>query len=86
MILKALKMNKKGTAPKTVTITMTIDEAGSIAKVFGEFSPLKFGEKFPHIDPSISGEIYDCLTGDVFNRFWDDGVNGWMRGEEPGGF
>lgn len=83
MKLNSIKMNKKGTAPKTVTVTMTIDEAGAIAEVFGGFSPVKFSQQFPNFDSDISGEIYDCLIGDVFNRFWDAGVNGWKRGEEP---
>lgn len=66
--------------PTMVTVEMTIDEAAVIAKVFGEFSLKTFEEKFPRMDNEHS-EIYDCLVGEVFNRFWDDGVDGCLRGD-----
>ena len=54
----------EGAIPKTVTVEMTVQEALWIARVSGK----QRGES-PH-----SG-IFDCLIGDVFNRYWDDGVD-----------
>lgn len=67
MQLKEIKFspNEEGDVmPSTINVTMTIEEALWIAKVAGQ----QRGES-PH-----SG-IYDCLTGDVFNRYWDDGLD-----------
>ena len=50
--------------PETVTVKMTVKEALWLAIVAGEQRGVS-----PH-----SG-IYNCLTGDVFNRYWDDGVD-----------
>lgn len=47
----------------TVTVEMTVKEALWIARIAGE----QRGNSPHH-------EIYSCLVGDVFNRFWDDGV------------
>ena len=49
--------------PETVTVTMTTNEALWIALV----SQRQRGES-PH------NGISDCLSNDVFNRYWEDGV------------
>lgn len=52
------------TIPDTITVTMSSREALWIAKVAGK-------------TPSPSTEcsaIYDCLVGDVFNRYFEDGL------------
>lgn len=83
MHTRKIKLNKRG-HPKTVTVEMTIDEAGAIAKTFGGMSPIAFCEKFPNLaDSDVLEEVYGCLVGEVFNRYWDDGVNGWNRGTKP---
>lgn len=53
---------------ETVTVEMTVKEALWIARVAGQ----QRGHS-PHHD------IYSCLTGEVFNRFWDDGVDDAKR-------
>jgi hypothetical protein len=61
--------------PLTITVTMSVEEALWVAIVSGK----QKGES-PH-----SG-IYNCLTSDVFNRYWDDGVSDaakYMRIETP---
>ncbi len=50
--------------PRAITVTMTLEEAIWIALVSGK----QRGES-PH------NGIYTCLVGDVFNRYWDDGVD-----------
>ena len=52
--------------PETVTVTMSIKEAIWIAKLAGK----QVG------GDGTSSSIYSCLTGEVFNRWWDDGVTG----------
>jgi hypothetical protein len=54
--------------PATVTVTMSIEEALWIAQVAG-----KQRGGSPH------RTIYDCLVGDLFNRYWEDGVKDAAR-------
>ena len=84
MRIKSIKNNKHGN-PKQLTVVMSVDEAGVIAKTFGGFSPLKFESKFPNLNDNVSDEIYGCLVGEFFNKTWDNGVDGWLGGETPGG-
>lgn len=62
----------------TVTVQMTAEEAAFIAKVVG-----KMNDPMAHAALGIStqahSEIYDALSGEVFNRLYDDGVDGWIR-------
>jgi hypothetical protein len=51
-------------APETITVTMTVEEALWIARV---------AEKQRGGSPHRT--LYDCLVCDLFNRFWEDGVN-----------
>lgn len=83
MRIKSIKNNKKG-HPKEITVVMSVDEAGAIAKTFGSYSPASFEEKFPNlVGTYVHAEIYDCLVGEFFNKTWDDGVNDWHRGVKP---
>lgn len=54
-----------GATPATVSVTMTIKEALWIAKLAGK---TRSGDEESH-------EIYNCLIGDVFNRYFEDGVD-----------
>lgn len=56
--------NDDGAEPDTITVTMTIREAIWIAKIAE-----KQRGTYPH-----SG-ISNCLNGDFFNRYWDDGID-----------
>lgn len=60
--------------PATVTVEMTVDEAAATAKHFGGIP----GDKMPH----GCGDIYDRLTSSFFNCFWEDGVDGCLRGKD----
>lgn len=67
-----------GGLPSEVTVTMSIQQAAAIATVFGKMNG------FAHRRLGLANEdedfsIYDVLTGDLFNRFWDDGVNEYNR-------
>ena len=50
--------------PAKITVEMDINEALWIARVTG-----KTRGEGPH------REIYSCLVGDVFNRYWDNGTD-----------
>lgn len=67
--------------PVMVTVEMTIGEAAAIAKIFGGLSHNTFTEKVPALTSGEHDEVYSCLVGEVFNRFWDDGVDGFLRGD-----
>ncbi len=73
MKLKAIEFRElgEGAIPSEITVTMSLAEAYAIAKVFGGFSDVEYDKReLPVTD------IYGPLTGDVFNRYWDDGVDG----------
>lgn len=57
-----------GVCPAKVTVTMGIEEAIWIAKTAG-----KQRGSSPH------SSIYDALVGDVFNRYWECGVDDACR-------
>lgn len=68
MELKAAEFTRDSngdTVPSHVEVRMTIEEALWIAKVAGK----QRGDS-PHVS------IFDCLVGDVFNRYWDNGPTG----------
>jgi hypothetical protein len=82
MRIKSIKNNKKGN-PKEITVVMSVDEAGVIAKTLGKVTPDSFEEAFPNHDSDISSEIYYCLVGEFFNKTWDGGVDQWHQGLKP---
>lgn len=57
-----------GAKPAEVNVTITIEEAIWIAEIAGN----QRGSS-PH------KSIYYALVGDVFNRYWDDGVDEAQR-------
>lgn len=63
--------------PERVQVEMTIDEVAFMARLVGSQSPrgvldaLGDDVRWWH----ACTEIYGCLTGSVFNRFWDGGVD-----------
>ena len=75
-------INLEDGRPTTLMVSMSIEEAAAIGKVFGQMSPAGFEERFPNLPNETGSEIYDCLIGEVFNRFWDDGVDGFLNGDE----
>lgn len=67
--------------PSNVVVSMTTREAALITKVLGRLSMTTAKEMGLGDYSSEHSETYACLTGDFFNRFWDDGVDGFIRGE-----
>lgn len=58
--------------PHTVTVQMSVEEAAWIAVRAGAATDDR---------TDASETVYDCLAGDLFNRFWPDGVDGYLRAE-----
>lgn len=71
------EQGEEGAVPTEVSVTMSITEAAQIAKVFGAMSDHDLTER--GWEPT---RIYEDLTANVFNRYWEDGVDGMMRGEK----
>lgn len=66
--------------PSEITMTVSLEEAAAIAVLFGAISPAAWTK----LEPSRSWGLddvspYSGLTGDVFNRYWEDGVNDVLR-------
>ena len=76
MKTKSLKFDKKTGRPESLVVKMTLPEAILIAKYCGGLSPATSPNH------EASGEIYDCLVGELFNRFWDAGLEGAVRGDD----
>lgn len=70
MKIKSIDLDDEG-CPKKITCTLTVAEATWIARQAGGTS-----------EGEIPYGIYASLTGDLFNRFWGDGVAGAERGDE----
>lgn len=60
--------------PETVTVELTHDEAVFLALFLGKQKGAE-EEAVMRGGSRLGGEIYEGLTGGVFNRFYDDGVN-----------
>lgn len=56
--------------PTEIILTMTVAEAAAIAGWAGKIGP----------PTPASQATWDCLTGQLFNRFYDDGVNDYIAG------
>lgn len=67
------------TAPTQVTVRMTLAEAVYVTKVLGAMNGIQAEQVMPG-GAHASNEIYSCLTGELFNRFWEDGVDDALRG------
>lgn len=59
--------------PVRIHAGLSIEEAAQIARWTGRLTTEQ---------TSQTREIYDSLAGELFNRYWDDGVDGYLRGED----
>lgn len=64
--------------PSAVIAELTIEEAAFIAKFTGGLT----GEQTDEVmrgSQRAKSDIYRCLTGSVFNAYWDDGVADYLQ-------
>lgn len=66
----------KNEQPSEVTIVMSVDEAAHLAKHCGKLAPATVQPPDSYF--ATSG-LYRCLTGMVFNAYWEDGVDDYLR-------
>lgn len=67
--------------PDRITFEMSRQEAQWIAHICGKHSPATADDSLPGY-ADINSEIYDALTGGLFNRFWDGGVEYAIAGRD----
>lgn len=81
MKLKAMTLAEhpeEGSIPETITVEMTAREAVYIGKLLDKQNGLDAEEVISGGDAE-STEIYNCLTGEVANRFFDNGLDDWAQ-------
>jgi hypothetical protein len=61
--------------PERVLLDCSHDEAVLIASLLGKHNSDDLDAVIPG-GGRLGGDVYDALTGSVFNRFYDDGVAG----------
>lgn len=64
--------------PETVVVELTHDEAVFLAVLLGQLRGNQ-EEKILRGASALVGDIYDGLAGGVFNRFYEDGVDGAVQ-------
>lgn len=59
--------------PESVTVQMSLPEAAFIAKIIGVTNGAD-RDKMVRNGAKLGSEVYDALTGSLFNRFYHGGV------------
>lgn len=78
MRLRKLKFDKENTTIKSVTVTMSVEEATFMAKLLGKQSSASANDVLGtnnNAGAALSHEMYDCLVDEVFNCHYDNGVD-----------
>lgn len=66
--------------PAKAVAELTIDEMIWITRVTGRQNFQTAEELVPGFG-AASSEVYHCLSGGLFNRFWECGLDGAIRGD-----
>jgi hypothetical protein len=74
MIIRRIEL--AASKPVSIVAELTIEEAAQIANWTGSLSPASSPS------PVETSAMYEALTGDLFNRFWDGGVDGYLNGDD----
>lgn len=81
MRLKTIELDDEGRAPTSVTVVITHDEALFLAMALGRMTGAGSDELMTG-GAVLSQELYACLTGDLFNVFYEDGVRSALSGRK----
>lgn len=73
-----LNLTFKDSRPDIVSIELTVEQAAHITKLLGKISPASAESPASY---EAQSNLYHLFTGCLFNRYWDDGINGYLRGE-----
>lgn len=79
--MKITKIALDDGRPDEVTAVLTLDELIYIGLTIGKHAPTDANARMPEGNRVVT-EIWNCLTGELFNRYWDDGINGAARGDD----
>lgn len=63
--------------PGEVTLSMSVAEAAHLVRLVGKLSP---ATAVPPESYPAASELYRCLVSNVFNAYWEDGVDGFREG------
>ncbi|MFB7312999.1 hypothetical protein [Streptomyces sp. NPDC056192] len=74
MLVKQINLDDDG-QPETLLVRLTRNEAAYLALLTGKQSGHTSGDIMPGGD-SLNSEVYEALTGEFFNRYYEDGVHG----------
>ena len=76
MKVRTIDLDDEG-LPETVVVEMALDEAALYLRLVGGLPPRTITEALGNPKwAEVLSSVYNGLTGDLFNRFWDDGVDG----------
>jgi hypothetical protein len=64
--------------PKEILVRLTIEEAGYLGRLTGTQSD-NSAEAIMQGGTLLNSEVYHCLSGNVFNRYWEDGLNDYFK-------
>jgi len=84
MKLKALTLTDDGTGgatPETITVEMTVRELVLLAYTM-QIQSNDTANSLLKGGSAESREIYSCLTGDVANRFFENGIDDMAKAAE----
>jgi hypothetical protein len=76
--MEVLNVSLSKGLPTEVTVKLTIEELAVIGRMTGRLSPITAEEVFPKAYEATS-EMYDASVGEVFNRWWDGGIDDYLR-------
>jgi hypothetical protein len=74
--LKQIELNADGN-PEFITVHLSVVEAALIAKITGAQSPATAEEVMAGGGEASDG-LYHAIADDLFNRFWDGGVEEYL--------
>lgn len=77
--IRRIDLDEEST-PTVLQVQMSVDEAIYLATFTGKQTGTAANEIWPGRGADLNSEIYFCLTGEFFNRFWDDGVADARKG------
>lgn len=72
MRIRQINLARNG-EPEKVTAELTLDEALYITTMIGRQNGIQANEIMPDGE-TIQHELYEALTGELFNRYWHDGA------------
>ena len=79
--MKITSIDLEDRNPTRVRAELTIEELAFIAKFTGGMNFEK-AEAVINDGYTASNALYEATIGDVFNRFWDNGLQGYLDGDD----